>query len=102
LVKLEICKFWLHCGAASIDKFSKGAVNKKSLKKKRTAGLGYSTVWCLVQVAWRYDDDEYVSCTFPYFENATNLFNATGHHACSPTPTKISTVLPTGKTFGLN
>ena len=31
LLKLEICKFWLHCGAASIDKFSNGAVNKKSL-----------------------------------------------------------------------
>ena len=30
------------------------------------------------------------SCTFPFFEKATNLFNATGHHACSPTPTKIS------------
>ena len=31
LVELEICKFWLHYGTASIDKFSKGAVNKKSL-----------------------------------------------------------------------
>jgi len=30
LVNLEICKFWLHYGA-SIGKFSKGAVNKKSL-----------------------------------------------------------------------
>jgi len=40
LVKLEIFKFWLHYGAASIDKFSKGAVNKKSLG---TAGLAYSS-----------------------------------------------------------
>jgi len=31
LVKLQICKFRLHYGAASIDEFSKGAVNKKSL-----------------------------------------------------------------------
>jgi len=29
-----------------------------------------------------------VSCTFPFFEKATKLFNATGHHACSLTPTK--------------
>jgi len=38
LVKLEICKFWLHYGAASIDKFIKGAVNIKSLG---TAVLNY-------------------------------------------------------------
>ena len=31
------------------------------------------------------------SCTFPLFVKITNLFNATAHHACSPTPTKIST-----------
>ena len=36
MVKLEISKFWLHYGAAIIDKFSKGAVHKKSLV---TAGL---------------------------------------------------------------
>jgi len=31
---------------------------------------------------------EYFSCTFPFFEIAANLFNATGHHACSHTPSK--------------
>jgi len=38
-----------------------------------------------------------------FLEKATNLFNATGHHACSPTPTKISIdiLLPAAKTFGL-
>jgi len=43
------------------------------------------------------------SCTFPFFEQATNLFNATGHHACSATSTKISIdiLLPATKTFGL-
>ena len=42
-------------------------------------------------------------CTFPFFENTTNGFSATGHHACRPTPTEISTdiLLPAGKTFGL-
>ena len=39
----------------------------------------------------RDKDDQYFSCTFPLFEKATNLFNATGHHAYSPTPTQIST-----------
>jgi len=45
----------------------------------------------------------YFSCTFPFFEKATNLFNAAGHHACSSTPTKIYTdiLLPAPKTFGL-
>jgi len=40
--------------------------------------------------------------TFPYFEKVTNLFNATGHHACSPTTTKISVyiLLPAAKAFG--
>ena len=36
------------------------------------------------------------------FQKATNLFNATEHHACSPTPTKISIdiLIPAAKTFG--
>jgi len=40
---------------------------------------------------------------FRFFKKATNLFNALGHHACSPTPTKISIdiLLPAAKTFGL-
>jgi len=65
--------------------------------------VGYSAIWYLVQVASRYKNDKYLSCTFPFFEKATNLFNATGHYACSPTPTKISTdiLLPASKTFGL-
>jgi len=29
LVKLDICKFWLHYGAANIDKFSKGTRQQK-------------------------------------------------------------------------
>ena len=65
--------------------------------------VGYSTVWCLVQVAWRYKDDKCFSCTFSFFEKATNIFTAAGHHACSPTPTKISIdiLLTAAKTFGL-
>ena len=41
--------------------------------------------------------------TFPYFEKVTNLFNATGHHACSTTPTKIpiDILIPAAKAFGL-
>jgi len=64
--------------------------------------VGYSAIWCLVQVA-RFKDDKYISCTFAFFEKATNLFNATGHHTCSPTPTKISIdiLLPAAKTFRL-
>jgi len=40
---------------------------------------------------------------FPFFEKATNLFDATGHYACSTTPTKISIDIlsPAAKTFGL-
>ena len=40
---------------------------------------------------------------FRFFEKAPNLFNATGHHACTPIPTEISIdiLLPTAKTFGL-
>jgi len=55
LVKLEICKFWLHCGAASIDKFSKGAVNKKSLKKKknRWARLQHGLMSCSSRLTLR-------------------------------------------------
>jgi len=34
--------------------------------------------------------------TFPLFVNATNLFNSTMHHACSPTSTKISIDILTG------
>jgi len=36
-------------------------------------------------------------------EKATNLFNAAGHYACSPTPTKISSeiLLPVANTFRL-
>jgi len=37
-----------------------------------------------------FKDDEYFSCTFPLFAKTTNLFNATGHHACSPAPANIS------------
>jgi len=38
-----------------------------------------------------------------FFEKATNLFNATGNHACTPIPIKISIdiLLPAAKTFGL-
>ena len=65
--------------------------------------VGYSAIWCLVQVAQCYKDDKYFSCTFPLFEKATNLFNAIGHHASSLTPAKISIdiLLPAAKTFGL-
>jgi len=40
---------------------------------------------------------------FRFSKKAPNLFNATGHHACNPTPTKISIdiLLPPAKTFGL-
>jgi len=40
---------------------------------------------------------------FRFFLKAPNLFNSTGHHACTPTPTKISIdiLLPAAKTFGL-
>jgi len=63
----------------------------------------HSAIWCLVQVAQRYKDDKYFSCTFPFFEKATNLFNVAGHHACSTTPTKISIdiLLPAAKAYGL-
>ena len=46
---------------------------------------------------------KYFPYAFPFFEKAPNLFNATGHHACSPIPTKISIdiLLPAAKTFGL-
>jgi len=36
-----------------------------------------------------FKDETYFSCTFPLFVKTTNLFNATGHHDCSPTPAKI-------------
>ena len=64
--------------------------------------VGYTAIWSLVEVAWRYKD-KYFSCTFPFFEKATNLFNVTGYHACSLTPTTISIdiLLPAAKTFGL-
>jgi len=41
---------------------------------------------------------------FRFFEKSPNLFNATGHHACTPTLTKIyiDILLPAAKTFGLN
>jgi len=40
---------------------------------------------------------------FRVFKKATNLCNATGHHACSHTPIKISIdiLLSAAKTFGL-
>jgi len=40
---------------------------------------------------------------FRVFGKAANLFNATGHHACSPTPTKISIdiLLLASKTSGI-
>jgi len=40
---------------------------------------------------------------FRFFEKATKLFNATGHHACTLTRTKtsIDILLPAAKTFGL-
>ena len=43
------------------------------------------------------------SCTFPFFERATNIFNVTGHQACSPTRITISIdiLLPATKAFGL-
>jgi len=46
---------------------------------------------------------KYFSWTFPLFEKATNIFNATGHHACSLIPTEISIdiFLPAAKTFDL-
>jgi len=52
---------------------------------------------------WLTLQRRYFSCTFPFFERATNLFIATGHNACSLTPTKISIdiLLPAPKTFGL-
>jgi len=50
----------------------------------RFISVGYSAIWRLVEVTWRYKDDKYFSCTFPFFEKATNLFNVTWHHACSP------------------
>jgi len=37
-----------------------------------------------------YKWGKYFSCTFPLLRKATNLFSAAAHHACSPTPTKIS------------
>ena len=40
-----------------------------------------------------YKDDKHVSCTFPVFEKARNLRNATGHYACSLTPTKSPNLL---------
>jgi len=48
-------------------------------------------------------DDKHFSCTFPVFEKAPNIFNATGHHVCTATPAKISTdiLLPAAKAFGL-
>jgi len=63
----------------------------------------HSAIWCLVQVAQPYKDDKYFSCTFPFFEKAKNLFNVTGHHACTATPSKISIdiLLPAAKAFGL-
>ena len=40
---------------------------------------------------------------FRCFAKAPNLFTAAGHHACTPTPAKISIdiLLPAEKTFGL-
>ena len=39
---------------------------------------------------------------FRFFEKAPNIFNATGHHACTHTPTEISIdiLLSAAKTFG--
>ena len=42
--------------------------------------------FCFVQVAKCYKDDTYFSGTFPFFEKATNIFNATGHHCMQPHP----------------
>jgi len=66
--------------------------------------VGYSAIWYLVQVALRYKDNKYFSCTFPFFEKAKNLFNASGHHAYSPIPTKISIdiLLPATKHLAQN
>ena len=38
-----------------------------------------------------------------FLKKLQNLFNAAGHHACNPTPTKISTdiLLPAENTFDL-
>jgi len=62
----------------------------------------YSVIWCLVQVALRYKDDKYFLAHFRFLK-VTKIFNATGHHACSPTPTQISTdiLLAAAKAFGL-
>ena len=46
--------------------------------------VGYSAIWCFVQVAWCYKDDKYFFAHFRFFWKAPNLFNATGHHACTP------------------
>jgi len=62
--------------------------------------VGYSVIWYLVQVTLHYKDDKYFSCTFPFFK-VTNLFNAAGNHACSPTQISIDILLPAAKAFGL-
>jgi len=66
--------------------------------------VGYSAILCLLQVAKSYKDDKHFflhisACSKSY----KPFFNATGHHACSPIPTKISIdiLLPAAKTFVL-
>ena len=46
-------------------------------------GLQGDLMSCL---SWLKLQRRYFSCIFPFFEKATNLFNAAGHYACSPTP----------------
>ena len=59
-----------------------------------------SCVTKTINIFLRYKDDKYF---LPIFFKVTNLFNATGHHACSPTPTKISIDILSSATikFGL-
>jgi len=59
---------------------------------------------CSSRLTLHYKDDKYFFLAhFRFLKKLTNLFTATGHHACSPTPTKISIdiLLTAAKTFGL-
>ena len=66
--------------------------------------VGYRAILCLLQVAKSYKDDKHFFLHISVCGKSYKPFlNATGHHACSPTPTKtsIDTLLPAAKTFGL-
>ena len=45
-------------------------------------------MFCLSRLC--YKDDKYFLAHFRFCKKAPNVFNATGHHARTPTPTKIS------------